>query len=102
MKYLLPLFALAFTFFFTSCEERQRTIQQGELIKCPVLDKFTQGTNHPSKGLKKRHYLKLHIPPSGEEYRLVVDKLTYNTVNIGDKIHGYYLDGKFVVARGQL
>ncbi len=102
MKPLITILALLCALFFTSCEERQRTIRQGDLIKCPILDKFSQGTNNPSKGLKKRHYLKIHIQPSGEERRIIVDKLTYNAVNIGDKVHGYYLDGNFVLARGQL
>lgn len=98
---LSTFFALIGCVLLTSCEERQRTIQQGELISCPILEKLTKGSNNP-KGPKKRHYLKIHIEPSDEKRNIAVDTVTYNAVYVGDRVQGYYLDGVFVLKRGQL
>jgi len=99
-RLLLALLTCLSAGFLCSCEDHQRVREHGELIKCPVIEKYTLGSQNPAKGLSKRHYLRLHILPSGEQRAILVDQGTYNAAEPGDLIHGYYLEGQFVVARG--
>ena len=95
---LIPLLASL----ISHCERHQETVQKGDIIQAPIVEKFTQGQNHPSKGLKKRYYLKLFIEPAQVNTKVIVDRGTYNQVNIGDKLYGYFYEGNFVLARGGL
>ena len=96
----LPLFTLLVTLFFTSCEERARVVEQGELVKCPILEKYKTGSKNP-KGPKENYYFKVHVGVDNSQHRVQVDQVTWKRSNVGDLVPGYYLDGVFVEKRVQ-
>jgi len=89
-------------FFLVSCEQRQRIVEEGEIISAPVVRKYERGSNNPSKGTGKKRYVVLKIEQTGREHKAPVDLQFYKKVQVGDRLYGYLLDGEFILARGEL